>query len=327
MSVLMPPRPRRRRREAERQRKRELDELFKSAGIERCYRYDDSLNCTRTKIGTVEIQDSHSVHRATMQRYLGSSVKTFSIPRTKKASEILRHGAGPWNDHVRYASTGRWSCNEHDHVFGPTDTDNPDEQDPEVALLLMLKAALQESWHGERELQIRTALAESGQEELREEFKSLAENARERTKIIRPITDQLVMRLIHKDYQGIKSGKMLIEGAPTTIGTSVEARRNGDLIVMTLIPTDTGHKVIWCWMGNAISDAIAWLFLKGTKVAPKHFVTNMFLRSPHNIFVEGKYYRQSMEAHEAEIIKRICSRHAIRERLQLNSSTGFSVLG
>ena len=174
MSTPTPPRPRRGRREAERQRKKQLDEIFRNAGTEQCYRYDDSLNCTKTKIGTVEIQNSHSVHRATMQKYLGSSIKTFSIPRIKKASEMLQHGAGPWNDHVDYASTGRWSCNEHDHVFGPTDTDSPHEQNPKVALLLMLKAVLQELWHGERELQIRTALARSGREELRGNFTFLA---------------------------------------------------------------------------------------------------------------------------------------------------------
>ena len=319
--------PRRQRREAQRRRRKQLDELCENAGTERCYRYDDSLNCTRTESGAIEIQDSHSVHGATIRKHLGSNVKTFAIPRTKKASEILQHGAGPWHDRASCASTGRWSCNEHDHAFDLIDNGSPDEQDPKVCLLLMLRAVLQELWYSERESQIRTALARSGKQDLREDFKWLAGNAWERVKVVRPIADNLVLRLIREDYEEIKSRKILVEGTPTTIGTSVEVTRSGNLLTMTLLPTDAGHEVIWCWPSNIRNDVTSWLASTATNLAPRQFITNMFLRSAHNIFIQPDYYRQSVEPHEPEIMERICARHTFEGRLLLNPPPGFSILG
>lgn len=323
--VSQPPRPQR--REDERRRRKQLDELCKNAGTERCYRYDDSLNCTRTDSGTIEIQDSHSVHGATMRKHLGSNVKTFAIPRTKKASEILQHGAGPWHDHASYASTGRWSCNEHDHAFDPIDNGSPDEQDPKVCLLLMLRAVLQELWYSDRESQIRTALARSGKRELSEDFKWLAGNAWERVNAVRPIADNLVLRAIREDYDEIKSRKILVEGRPTTIGTSVEVTRSGGFLTMTLLPTDAGHEVIWCWPSNIHSRVTSWLASTATNIAPRQFVTNMFLRSAHNMFVRPDYYHQSVEQHETEITKRICERHTFRGRFNSGLPPAFSILG
>ena len=342
--LIREPYPRQERGKLQQTHQKQIDEICRFAGAERCYRFDDSLNCSRQD-GTVQISNAHSVHRATMKKQLGNALKTFGIPRTKKASSTLYSGIGPWNDHPRSASTGTWSCNEHDHVFDRIDTNEPNVEDPTVPLLIALRATLHEWWYADREFYIRTALSRckaleiSGRvghigntgdeclhDDLHKEFLLLSQNASERARRIRPVADRMVLRLLREEYDSFKAEKVSVSGQPTTIGTSVEVTKMGGLVVMTIIPAQHGHDIIWCWSRDAFTEMVGKTMSWATRLTHKGFITAMFLRSPYNVFVKGEYYRNALEQHEDDIISRISSRK-ISSRLLGVKGLGFSILG
>lgn len=337
-------RSRQERRKLQQAHQKQIDEICKYAGTERCYRFDDSLNCTRQD-GIVQISNAHSVHKATMKNQLGNVLKTFGLPRTKRASSTLYSGRGPWNEHPGSASTGTWSCNEHDHVFGCIDTNHPNIEDSMVPLLIALRATLHEWWYADREFYIRTALSRckalevSGHagrihneeeqcvhQDLHKEFLLLSQNALERAQRIRPVADRLVLQLLREEYDSIKAEKVSVPGQPTTIGTSVEVTKKGGLIVMTIIPAQHGHDIIWCWSRNAFTEVIGKTMSWATSLNHKGFITAMFLRSPYNVFVNDQYYRDDLEQHKDEIVSRISSRK-MSDRLLSIRGLDFSILG
>ena len=341
---IVEPHSRQERRKLQKAHQKQIDEICKYAGAERCYRFDDSLNCSR-KDGIVQISNAHSVHRATMKQQLGNVLKTFGLPRTKRASSTLHSGLGPWNDHPGSASTGTWSCNEHDHVFDRIDTNEPNIEDPMVPLLIALRATLHEWWYADREFYIRTALSrckvleisshavqeyraadECLNQDLHNEFLLLSQNALERAQRIRPVADQLVLQLLREEYDSIKAEKVSVPGQPTTIGTSVEVTKKGGLVVMTIIPAQHGHDIIWCWSRDAFTEMIGKTMSWATKYTQKGFITAMFLRSPYNVFVKDQYYRNALEQHEDDIVSRISSRKT-SDRLLSVRGPGFSILG
>ena len=280
-----------------------------------------------------------------MKNQLGDLLKTFGLPRTKKASSTLYSGLGPWNEHPGSASTATWSCNAHDHVFDPIDTNEPNIEDPTVPLLIALRATLHEWWYADREFYIRTALSRcrslqtsghAGQlhntadeclnEDLHKEFLLLSQNASERARRIRPVADRLVLQSLREEYDSVKAEKVSVLGRPTTIGTSVEVTKQGGLVVMTIIPTQHGHDIIWCWSRDAFTEMVGKTMSWATRLNHKRFITAMFLRSPYNVFVKDQYYRDVLEQHEHDIVSRISSRK-MSGRLLGVRGLGFSILG
>ena len=143
---------------------------------------------------------------------------------------------------------------------------------------------------------------------------------------MRPVADRLVLQLLSGEYDSIKAEKVSVPGQPTSIGTSVEVTKNGGLVVMTIIPAQHGHDIIWCRSRDAFTEVIGKSMSWATKLDSKAIITAMFLRSPHNVFVKDQYYRDALEQYQDEIVSRISSRK-MSGRLLGVRGPGFSILG
>lgn len=251
-----------------------------------CFRDDDTANCdTSGQRGKISI--AHSLPKNIID-LLGSRIKragksrvySLDIPRnTTLQSSYIRKGI--YSVKTKTASTGLWACNYHDNVFAPIDKE-PDITNPEVPLLLALRALVHDEWAKEHTRYVRASIA-SMDIHNRPEWSALAANAVMHKSLASKFKKQILHALISGNYDAVQHIQMQVGGKRILAATTVNFTRDDGFFVSTILPNkDSGHTAILCWnKDNKIIPQILGI----ANYVPEQFLSGILFQNHTNLYI------------------------------------------